>query len=164
MDVSAPERLRAAGLRLTKPRLAVLSVLATAPHAETATVIALVRRDLPNVSHQAIYDCLAALTDAGITRRIQPAGSLARYELRVGDNHHHVVCRSCGAVADVDCPVGHAPCLTPGSSPATDGFLLEEAEVIFWGTCAACREHGPTDAPDGKPVAGSSSTQRKDSA
>ena len=110
VDQSA--RLREAGLRVTRPRLAVLDVVAEIPHADTESVIAAVRRDLPAVSHQAIYDSLSALAAAGLVRRIQPLGSVARYESRVGDNHHHVVCRTCGSIADVDCAVGDTPCLT----------------------------------------------------
>jgi Fe2+ or Zn2+ uptake regulation protein len=94
-----------------------------------------VRADLGEVSHQAVYDVLKALTTAGLVRRIQPSGSVARYESRIGDNHHHVVCRSCGAIADVDCAVGGAPCLTPSDH---HGFSIDEAEVIYWGTCSEC--------------------------
>ncbi|WP_414938214.1 Fur family transcriptional regulator [Amycolatopsis sp. cmx-11-51] len=128
-------QLRAASLRVTRPRLAVLAALRDHPHVDTEAVIALVRAELPSVSHQAIYDVLRALTDARLLRRIQPAGALARYESRVGDNHHHVVCRSCGAIADVDCAVGHAPCLT---ASADHGFVVDEAEVVFWGLCPDC--------------------------
>ncbi len=128
-------RLRAASLRVTRPRLAVLTVLNEHPHVDTETVIDLVRAQLPAVSHQTIYDILRALTDAGLARRIQPAGATARYESRVGDNHHHVVCRSCGAIADVDCAVGHAPCLTASDD---HGFVVDEAEVVYWGTCPDC--------------------------
>ena len=104
---------------------------------DTDTVIALVRADHPMVSHQAVYDVLRALTDTGLVRRIQPAGATARYEMRVRDNHHHVVCRSCGAIADVDCAVGHAPCLTASTD---HGFVVDEAEVVYWGTCPDCSE------------------------
>lgn len=128
-------QLRAASLRVTKPRLAVLTAVHEHPHADTDAVISTVRTDLGAVSHQAVYDVLRALTDAGLIRRIQPAGATARYESRVGDNHHHVVCRSCGAIADVDCAVGHAPCLTASDD---HGFVVEEAEVVYWGTCPAC--------------------------
>jgi Fur family ferric uptake transcriptional regulator len=127
--------LRGADLRVTRPRLAVLRAVRRQPHADTGTVLSAVRAEEPTVSHQAVYDVLGALTDAGIVRRIQPAGSVARYELRVGDNHHHVVCRSCGAVADVDCAVGHTPCLTASDS---HGFVIDEAEVTYWGTCPSC--------------------------
>ena len=126
--------LRDAGLRVTRQRLAVLDALVELAHADTESVITAVRRDLPDVSHQAVYDSLRTLTAAGLARRIQPTGSVARYEARVGDNHHHLVCRSCGAIADVDCAVDQAPCLT-----ATDdhGYVVDEAEVIYWGLCAA---------------------------
>jgi len=131
-----PEQmLRSAALRVTRPRVAVLEAVHVLPHADTESIITRVRRELPEVSHQAVYDCLAALTTAGLVRRIQPSGSVARYESRVGDNHHHVVCRSCGVIADVDCAVGHAPCLT---SSDDHGFAIDEAEVIYWGTCPAC--------------------------
>jgi Fur family ferric uptake transcriptional regulator len=128
-------QLRAVRLRVTRPRLAVLSALSDHPHVDTETVITLVRADLPTVSHQAVYDVLRALTDAGLVRRIQPAGAIARYESRVGDNHHHVVCRTCGAMADVDCAVGDAPCLIAADD---HGFLVDEAEVVYWGICPEC--------------------------
>ena len=127
--------LREASLRVTRPRVAVLSAVREHPHATTDTLIDLVRGDLGEVSHQAVYDVLRALTGAGLLRRIQPAGSVARYETRVGDNHHHVVCRSCGTIADVDCAVGHAPCLT---ASVDEGFAIDEAEVVYWGLCARC--------------------------
>ncbi|SFB43108.1 Fur family transcriptional regulator, ferric uptake regulator [Amycolatopsis marina] len=135
MTTDFETQLRAVSLRVTRPRLAVLAALRDHPHVDTETVIALVRAEVPTVSHQAVYDVLRALTDAGLVRRIQPAGTLARYESRVGDNHHHVVCRSCGAIADVDCVVGHAPCLTASND---HGFVIDEAEVVFWGTCPDC--------------------------
>lgn len=128
-------RLRAVSLRVTQPRLAVLTALRDHPHIDTQAVIALVCAEHPTVSHQAVYDVLKALTDTGLARRIQPAGATARYELRVGDNHHHVVCRSCGAIADVDCAVGDAPCLTASDD---HGFVVDEAEVVYWGTCPDC--------------------------
>ncbi|GGN91752.1 transcriptional repressor [Actinoplanes lobatus] len=128
-------QLRAVSLRVTRPRLAVLATLRDHPHVDTDTVIELVRADLPSVSHQAVYDVLRALTDTGLIRRIQPAGATARYETRVRDNHHHVVCRGCGTIADVDCAVGHAPCLTASDD---HGFVVEEAEVVYWGTCPDC--------------------------
>jgi Fe2+ or Zn2+ uptake regulation protein len=127
--------LRAASLRVTQPRLAVLAVVDDHPHIDTDAVIGRVRSDYANVSHQTVYDVLRALTDAGLIRRIQPAGSTARYESRVGDNHHHVVCRTCGAIADVDCAVGHTPCLTASDDP---GCVVDEAEVVYWGTCPDC--------------------------
>ena len=127
--------LRAATLRVTRPRLAVLEAVHDHPHADTDTIIAASRTRLGEVSHQAVYDVLRALTTAGLVRRIQPSGSVARYESRVGDNHHHVVCRTCGAIADVDCAVGETPCLTAHTD---HGFAIDEAEVVYWGTCAAC--------------------------
>ena len=129
------DQLRAADLRVTRPRLAVLEAVHSHPHADTETIFGAVRADLPEVSRQAVYDVLAALTAVGLVRRIQPSGSVARYESRVGDNHHHVVCRSCGVIADVDCAVGEAPCLTPSDH---NGFVLDEAEVIYWGLCPDC--------------------------
>ena len=127
--------LRGAPLRVTAPRLAVLSAVHAQPHADTDSIIGAVRRDLPSVSHQAVYDVLRALTRAGLVRRIQPSGSVARYEARVGDNHHHVVCRSCGAISDVDCAVGETPCLTASDD---QGFSIDEAEVTYWGVCPEC--------------------------
>jgi Fe2+ or Zn2+ uptake regulation protein len=129
------EVLRGASLRVTRPRLAVLAAVHAHPHVDTDTVIGLVRAELGAVSHQAVYDVLRALTEARLVRRIQPAGATARYESRVGDNHHHVVCRSCGAIADVDCAVGHTPCLTASDD---HGYTLDEAEVVYWGTCPDC--------------------------
>jgi Fur family ferric uptake transcriptional regulator len=129
--------LRRVALRVTRPRVAVLSAVHNHPHADTDSIIGAVREDLGGVSHQAVYDVLRALTTAGLVRRIEPAGSVARYELRVGDNHHHIVCRSCGAIADVDCAVGYAPCLT---APDDHGFTIDEAEVIYWGRCPECVE------------------------
>ena len=129
------QALRVADLRATAPRVAVLAAVLDHPHADTDTLLRAARTRLPQVSHQAVYDVLRALTAAGLVRRIEPANSVARYEARVGDNHHHVVCRSCGAVEDVDCAVGHTPCLT-----ATDdrGFVIDEAEVTYWGLCPDC--------------------------
>lgn len=143
LDVA--DLLRGAGLRVTRPRVAVLEALERSPHADTAEVIAAARHDVPEVSHQAVYDSLATLAEAGLVRRIQPHGHAARYERRVGDNHHHVVCRSCGSIADVDCATGEAPCLVPSQ---THGFAIDQAEVIFWGTCPACaRRRGATQTP-----------------
>jgi Fur family ferric uptake transcriptional regulator len=129
------QQLREAALRVTRQRLAVRTVLHDHPHTDTDTVIRRVREATGDVSHQAVYDVLRALTDAGLVRRIQPTGSVARYEVRVGDNHHHVVCRSCAAIADVDCAVGEAPCLTASDS---HGFLIDQAEVTYWGLCPSC--------------------------
>ena len=129
------EMLRSATLRVTRPRLTVLEVVHALPHADTDSIIAAARERLGEVSHQAVYDVLRALTAAGLVRRIQPSGSVARYESRVADNHHHVVCRTCGAIADVDCAVGHTPCLTASDD---HGFRIDEAEVVYWGTCVDC--------------------------
>jgi Fur family ferric uptake transcriptional regulator len=127
--------LRGAGLRVTQPRIAVLGALAEHPHADTDTIAAAARAALGTVSTQAVYDVLRALSEVGIARRIEPAGSPARFELRVGDNHHHVVCRHCGMIADVDCAVGERPCLDPSDS---HGFAIDEAEVTYWGLCPDC--------------------------
>jgi Fur family transcriptional regulator, stress-responsive regulator len=127
--------LRGAALRVTRPRVAVLSAVHDHPHADTDSILGVVREDLGGVSHQAVYDVLRALTSAGLVRRIEPPGSVARYESRVGDNHHHVVCRSCGAIADVDCAVGTMPCLTASDD---NGFVIDEAEVVYWGMCPDC--------------------------
>lgn len=132
-----------ADLRVTRPRVAVLQVVDANPHADTETIFSAVRVGLPDVSRQAVYDVLNALTTVGLVRRIQPLGMVARYESRVGDNHHHVVCRSCGTIGDVDCAVGEAPCLTPSDDDnVLDGFVLDEAEVIYWGLCADCSTAG----------------------
>ena len=127
--------LRAAGLRVTRPRLVVMDAVENNPHADTEVIFTAARRQLPDISRQTVYDVLNALTAVGLARRIQPAGATARYESRVGDNHHHVVCRSCGTIADVDCSVGDAPCLTASDDL---GFDIDEAEVIYWGLCPAC--------------------------
>lgn len=137
-DVS--DLLRQASLRVTGPRVAVLTALAAHPHADVDTVATAARRELGSVSTQAVYDVLRALTEAQLVRRIEPAGSPARFEVRVGDNHHHIVCRDCGAIADVDCAVGDAPCL---EASQTHGFVIDEAEVTFWGLCPSC-----TTSPD----------------
>ena len=129
------EQLRAADLRVTRPRLAVLEAVHAHPHADTDTIFSAVRTELSDVSRQAVYDVLAALSSAGLVRRIQPSGSVARYESRVGDNHHHVVCRSCGTIGDVDCATGEAPCLVASDN---NGFSIDEAEVIYWGLCPDC--------------------------
>ncbi|MGA8219683.1 MAG: Fur family transcriptional regulator, partial [Solirubrobacterales bacterium] len=128
-------QLREADLKVTRPRLAVLAAVREHPHADTSSIIGLVRRDLGDVSQQAVYDVLEALTTAGLMRRIQPPGSVARYESRVGDNHHHVVCRSCGAIEDVDCAVGEAPCLTAAED---HGYVIDEAEIVYRGLCPSC--------------------------
>ncbi|MFN8157891.1 MAG: Fur family transcriptional regulator [Candidatus Nanopelagicales bacterium] len=138
-----PTRLRASGLRVTRPRLAVLEAVRTHPHSDTETVIHAVRDDLGEVSVQAVYDVLKALTSAGLLRRIEPAGSVPRYEMRTGDNHHHVVCRRCGRIDDVDCAVGDVPCLDASDD---HGYLIDEAEVTYWGLCPACAAPEPRSA------------------
>jgi Fur family transcriptional regulator, stress-responsive regulator len=127
--------LRQGALRVTRPRMAVLGAVHHHPHADTDSIIAATRVDLADVSHQAVYDVLRVLTAAGLVRRIQPMNSVARYEARVGDNHHHVVCRACGVIADADCAVGDTPCLTASDD---HGFAIDEAEVIYWGLCPEC--------------------------
>lgn len=134
------QMLRGADLRVTRPRLAVLAAVQRHPHADTDSILHAVRVDIPEVSHQAVYDSLNTLTAAGLLRRIQPRGTVARYESRVGDNHHHVVCRGCGVIADVDCAVGHTPCLTAADD---SGFRIDEAEVIYWGSCPDCSNARP---------------------
>jgi Fe2+ or Zn2+ uptake regulation protein len=132
--------LRGAALRVTRPRVSVLTAVNAHPHADTDTILGVVREDLGDVSTQAVYDVLRALTTAGLVRRIEPAGSVARYESRVADNHHHVVCRSCGTIADVDCAVGEVPCLAASDD---HGFVIDEAEVTFWGLCPGCASAPP---------------------
>lgn len=127
--------LQSAGLRVTRPRLAVLTSLAGHSHASADEVCAKVRAALPGTSLQAVYNVLSDLTAAGLLRRLELAGSSARYERRVGDNHHHLVCRACGAIEDIDCAVGATPCLAPSIS---HGFSIDEAEVTFWGLCPSC--------------------------
>jgi Fur family ferric uptake transcriptional regulator len=140
--VPGEDVLRARGLRVTRPRLAVLEILADGGHLEVEEIATKVRQRLDSVSTQAVYDVLGALSRAGLARRIEPAGSPARYEARTGDNHHHVVCRGCGMVADVDCAVGQAPCLDPSNA---HGFELDEAEVTFWGLCPTCQARRADD-------------------
>jgi Fe2+ or Zn2+ uptake regulation protein len=136
MEPTWTHQLRTAGLRVTRPRLAVLDVLATHPHADADTVVTAARDTHPSLSPQAVYGVLKALVDRGLARRIEPAGAPALFELRVGDNHHHLVCRGCGVVVDVDCAVGAAPCLAPSDAA---GFVVDEAEVVFWGLCPGCQ-------------------------
>ncbi|HLL64247.1 MAG TPA: Fur family transcriptional regulator [Micromonosporaceae bacterium] len=138
--MSGEDLLRAHGLRVTRPRLAVLDVLAGHPgHLDVDQIAGRVRERLDSVSTQAVYDVLSALSRAGLARRIEPAGSPALFEARVGDNHHHLVCRGCGLIADVDCSAGAAPCLDPSEA---HGFAVDEAEVTFWGLCPTCRARG----------------------
>jgi Fe2+ or Zn2+ uptake regulation protein len=131
------ERLRSAGLRVTATRIAVLAAVRTGDHLAVEDIVVSARERIGSISTQATYDVLAALVRVGLVRRIEPAGSPARFETRVEDNHHHIICRSCGLVVDVDCVLGDAPCLQPAD---TAGFVIDEAEVIFWGVCAACRD------------------------
>ena len=126
---------------MTAQRLAVLQAIAVHPHGTADDVDKIVRAELGNVSRQAVYDALSALTDKGLLRRIQPAGSPARYEDRVGDNHHHLICRACGQMVDVDCATGDTPCLTASDDA---GYAIDEAEVIYWGRCPACLDEAVT--------------------
>jgi Fe2+ or Zn2+ uptake regulation protein len=135
MGIDRGEVLRDHGLRVTAQRLAVFRAVTDSPHASADSVVEAVRGEIGWISVQAVYDALAVLTDAGLLRRIQPAGSPARYEGRVGDNHHHLVCRVCDRMVDVDCAVGHAPCLTAVEDA---GFEIDEAEVVYWGRCPEC--------------------------
>ena len=136
--------IRSAGLKVTAQRLAVLQALQHAPHSSADGVLAAVRDDLPAISAQAVYGILSAFTQAGLARRIEPAGSPALYEARVGDNHHHLVCIRCGAIRDVDCVIGQAPCLSPSDD---SGFTVIAAEVTFSGICSSCRQEAKTSAP-----------------
>jgi Fur family ferric uptake transcriptional regulator len=142
--MSGEEVLRSRGLRVTRPRLAVLDVLAegNGRHLDVDEIAARVRQRLDSVSTQAVYDVLGVLSRAGLARRIEPAGSPARFEARAGDNHHHVVCRGCGTITDVDCVVGAAPCLDP---TLAHGFEVDEAEVTFWGLCPTCQARRAND-------------------
>ncbi len=128
--------LREHGVQVTAQRLAIMRAVTNGPHATADEVAEAVRTEIGAISRQAVYDSLGVLVERGLLRRIQPAGSSARYEHRVGDNHHHLVCRSCGVVADVDCAVGTRPCLTAAEDA---GFEIDEAEVIYWGYCPSCR-------------------------
>ena len=132
------EQLRGATLRVTSPRVAVLTEVRNNPHADVETLTTKVRSRLGSVSTQTVYDVLRALADAGLVRRIEPAGSPARFEARVSDNHHHVVCRTCGDIADVDCATGSTPCLEASD---TSGFIIDEAEVTYWGICPTCQQN-----------------------
>ncbi len=131
--------LRRHGLQVTAQRLAVLRAVANSPHRTADDVAEVVRSEIGAISRQTVYDALGVLAENGLIRRIQPAGSAARFEDRVGDNHHHLICRACGTVVDVDCAVGDRPCLT---AAADAGFEVDEAEVIYWGRCPTCRDAG----------------------
>jgi len=135
--IGPADLLRKSGLQVTAQRLAVLQAASGLPHSTADDVAAVVRADIGAISKQAVYDSLGVLVDNGLLRRIQPAGSPTRYEHRVGDNHHHWVCRTCGMMGDVDCAVGDTPCLTASDD---SGFEIEEAEVIYWGRCTTCQE------------------------
>lgn len=137
MDIDPSDSLRRQGLRVTAQRLAVLRAVTESPHASADAVAETVRSEIGTISVQAVYDALASLTERGLLRRIQPARSPARYEGRVGDNHHHLICRVCERMVDVDCAVGEAPCLTAADAL---GYEIDEAEVIYWGRCPECRE------------------------
>ncbi|WP_082406302.1 Fur family transcriptional regulator [Microbacterium sp. No. 7] len=136
MTTTSADAIRAAGLRVTESRSAVYAALGAHPHATADEIYAAVRPHLPSTSRQSVYNALGDFADAGLVRRIEPAGHAMMFELRVADNHHHIVCTSCGAVEDVDCVVGHAPCLAPSD---THGFAVSVAEVTFWGVCPACQ-------------------------
>src|SRR3712207_694483 len=146
MGTTWAHRLREVGLRVTRPRNLVLDVLAEHPHADADTIVTRAREQHPTLSPQTVYGVLDALVSGGLARRIEPAGAPALFELRVGDNHHHLVCRSCGAVADVDCTVGAAPCLTPSD---TAGFVVDEAGGVFWGLRRRRRGGRPETATPG---------------
>ena len=136
MTDNLADHLRRHGLQVTAQRLAVLAAVSDRPHATADDIAGIVRTEIGVISRQAVYDALGVLADKGLIRRIQPAGSPARYEDRVGDNHHHLICRVCGETLDVDCAVGDAPCL---NAAADSGYEIDEAEVIYWGRCPECR-------------------------
>ncbi|MEV6061096.1 Fur family transcriptional regulator [Nocardia asteroides] len=148
-DTEFQQLLRGVSLRVTAPRVAVLAAVHEHPHADTDSIIRAVRSRLSVVSHQAVYDSLRTLTAAGLLRCIQPRGLVARYESRVGDNHHHLICRACGVIADVDCQVGAAPCLTPVQD---HGFVVDEAEVVYWGLCPTCAATQVTEPDSTQPA------------
>ena len=135
MGTDPAELLRQHGYRVTAQRLAVMRAVESRPHLTAEDVVEIVRNDIGAISRRAVYDAVSSLADEGVLRRIQPAGSAARYEVRVGDNHHHLVCRGCGSLVDVDCAVGDAPCLTASDDA---GFEIDEAEVVYWGRCPDC--------------------------
>ena len=139
MEFEPAELLRQHGYRVTAQRLAVLRAVSDQPHLTADDVVDVVRADIGAISRRAVYDAVGTMADEGLLRRIQPAGSAARYELRVGDNHHHLVCRNCGNLVDVDCALGDAPCLTASDDA---GFEIDEAEVVYWGRCPECLTAG----------------------
>lgn len=136
MSEDVDQLLRSHGVQVTAQRLAIMDAVSAHPHATADELLEQVRTVIGSISRQAVYDSLGVLSDKGLIRRIQPAGSAARYEDRVGDNHHHLICRSCGTTFDIDCAVGEVPCLTADDD---HGFLIDEAEVIYWGYCPTCR-------------------------
>ncbi|MGH9270191.1 MAG: Fur family transcriptional regulator [Ilumatobacteraceae bacterium] len=147
MSTGPAERLRQQGLNVTAQRLAVLRAVTGHPHLTADEVVTVVTADIGAISRRAVYDAVGVLADTGLIRRIQPPGSAARYEDRVGDNHHHLICRACGGMVDVDCAVGAAPCLTAADDA---GYRIDEAEVIYWGHCPTCQQAGDgTTAPGG---------------
>jgi Fur family ferric uptake transcriptional regulator len=144
MSEDLHQLLREHGLQVTAQRLAIMGAVASRPHATADELIDEVRSVIGSISRQAVYDTLGILADKHLVRRIQPAGSAARYEDRVGDNHHHLICRGCGVTFDIDCAVGEAPCLDAGHD---HGFVIDEAEVIYWGRCPTCRQAADAGAP-----------------
>jgi Fur family ferric uptake transcriptional regulator len=145
MPDDSADLLRRHGVQVTAQRLAVLAAVSGRPHGTADDVAKVVRTEIGAISRQAVYDALGVLADKGLIRRIQPAGSPARYEDRVGDNHHHLICRTCGRMVDVDCAVGAAPCLTAG---ADSGYEIDEAEVVYWGRCPECLARPPAPVED----------------
>ena len=147
MEASSTEAalLRQHGVQVTAQRMAVMRAVSDRPHSTADDIDKVVRAGIGAISRQAVYDALGILTDKGLLRRIQPAGSPARYEDRVGDNHHHLICRTCNRMVDVDCAVGYTPCLTAADA---SGYEVDEAEVIYWGRCPECVAASPVPAPD----------------
>jgi Fur family ferric uptake transcriptional regulator len=150
VDHDSTTLLRRHGVQVTAQRLAVLAAVSVRPHGTADDVATAVRASIGVISRQAVYDALAVLAEKGLIRRIQPAGSPARYEGRLADNHHHLICRTCGRMADVDCSVGAAPCLTPADN---SGYEIDEAEVIYWGRCPECLTRAPTPLVTGEKTA-----------
>ena len=146
--VDHSELLRQHGFSVTAQRLAVLRAVSNYPHSTTDDIDKVVRAEIGTVSRQAVYDALAVFSERGVIRRIQPAGSVARYEDRVGDNHHHLICRTCNQMVDVDCAVGYTPCLTASDAA---GYEIDEAEVIYWGRCPDCATKAATKTKGAKP-------------
>jgi Fur family ferric uptake transcriptional regulator len=147
VTTDAVHLLRQRAIQVTAQRLAVLRAVGSQPHITADRVAELVRAEIGAISHQSVYDALGVLVAGGLLRRIQPAGSSARYEDRVGDNHHHLICRSCGRMIDVDCAVGSAPCLTASDD---SGYEIDEAEVVYWGRCPDCVAAAPASLPSAK--------------